>query len=128
MVETETGVEKVDRVRTSSGMFLERGQVRRCMHSFVCWPRVSVGWLCKKATFSRRRTPGLGRADAWTASAHMRVHLHGPPLLQDPIIADIEKRIAKFSLMPVGNGEGLQVLVRVGSMSELGGVNFCQLH
>ena len=29
----------------------------------------------------------------------------------DPIIADIEARIAKWTLMPVGNGEGLQVLV-----------------
>ena len=30
----------------------------------------------------------------------------------DPIIADIEQRIAKWTLMPAGNGEGLQVLVR----------------
>ena len=28
----------------------------------------------------------------------------------DPIIADIERRIARWTLLPVGNGEGLQVL------------------
>lgn len=30
----------------------------------------------------------------------------------DPVVADIEARIAKWTLMPMGNGEGLQVLVR----------------
>ncbi|PSC75580.1 putative prolyl 4-hydroxylase 4 [Micractinium conductrix] len=54
VVETGSGVQKVDKVRTSKGMFLRRGH--------------------------------------------------------DPIIADIEARIAKWTLMPVGNGEGLQVL------------------
>ena len=29
---------------------------------------------------------------------------------QDPVIEGVEQRIAKWSLMPVGNGEGLQVL------------------
>ncbi|GAB4818416.1 hypothetical protein N2152v2_005462 [Parachlorella kessleri] len=29
---------------------------------------------------------------------------------EDPIIADIEERIARWTLLPVGNGEGLQVL------------------
>ncbi|PSC72393.1 2-C-methyl-D-erythritol 4-phosphate chloroplastic [Micractinium conductrix] len=54
VVETETGKEDISNVRTSKGMFLERGQ--------------------------------------------------------DPIIAGIEARIAKWTLMPAGNGEGLQVL------------------
>ncbi|KAI7841722.1 hypothetical protein COHA_004588 [Chlorella ohadii] len=54
VVDTSTGKEAVDNVRTSKGMFLARGQ--------------------------------------------------------DPIIASIEQRIAKWTLMPVGNGEGLQVL------------------
>eukprot|EP00887_Chlorella_sp_A99_P000185 scaffold13.g185.t1 len=54
VVETSTGQQKVDRVRTSKGTFLSRGH--------------------------------------------------------DPVISDIEQRIAKWSLMPVGNGEGLQVL------------------
>ena len=30
---------------------------------------------------------------------------------QDAVVADIERRIAEWTLMPVGNGEGLQVLV-----------------
>ena len=30
----------------------------------------------------------------------------------DAVVSDIEARIAKWTLMPVGNGEGLQVLVR----------------
>lgn len=29
---------------------------------------------------------------------------------EDPIVAEIEERIARWTLLPVGNGEGLQVL------------------
>jgi len=29
---------------------------------------------------------------------------------QDPVVADIERRIARWTLLPVGNGEGLQIL------------------
>ncbi|PRW56888.1 putative prolyl 4-hydroxylase 4 [Chlorella sorokiniana] len=54
VVDTTTGKESVDNVRTSKGMFLARSQ--------------------------------------------------------DPVIASIEQRIAKWTLMPVGNGEGMQVL------------------
>lgn len=54
VVETETGGSKVSDIRTSSGVFLNRGQ--------------------------------------------------------DDVIKRIEERIAAVTLMPVGNGEGLQVL------------------
>lgn len=54
VVDTQTGKEDVSNVRTSKGMFLQRGH--------------------------------------------------------DPVIAGIEARIAKWTLMPAGNGEGLQVL------------------
>ena len=29
---------------------------------------------------------------------------------QDPVVADIERRIARWTLLPVGNGEGFQIL------------------
>ena len=29
---------------------------------------------------------------------------------QDPVVASVEERIARWTLLPVGNGEGLQVL------------------
>lgn len=54
---------------------------------------------------------------------------HLPFLLQgtflnrghDSVIADIEARIAKWTLMPAGNGEGLQVLVSVGWVGQPAG-------
>ena len=54
VVETKTGGSEVSEIRTSSGVFLNRGQ--------------------------------------------------------DKIVSTIEERIAAWTLMPVGNGEGLQVL------------------
>ncbi len=39
----------------------------------------------------------------------------------DPIIASIEARIAKWTLMPAGNGEGLQVLVSLRGVAGAAG-------
>lgn len=65
-------------------------------------------------TFASQRCTGLRRrASAFSA------HCAAPPPVQgtfldrgqDEVVAAIEERIARWTLLPVGNGEGLQVLV-----------------
>ena len=129
VVETETGKEDISNVRTS------KASPAACMRTWLCIRKAMRmrnsdtagrgggenhgGGARRRASRRRRAQAGVDGPRSASAPAHtppnlLNVSRQGMFLErgQDPIIAGIEARIAKWTLMPAGNGEGLQVLVR----------------
>lgn len=107
MVDSSTGGSEISDIRTSAGMFFER-----CAHTSAACPACPVGAHppAPAAPGARCRCSRAAHPCPFESACPARSG-------EDDVIASIEERIARWTLLPVGNGEGLQVLnYKVGAV------------